>query len=125
MPSFNPDRMNIKDLTIEEPRPRIRVYSLGEHTAPGKLSWAKDRIEAKTQWDVFWGKSDANKEKWAKMKAVDYQQLYTQLTGIRVGPETPEKTADRLDGFEDDGVGYKEDIEEPSDCPPMPEQRNF
>jgi hypothetical protein len=127
MPGYNPDRMNIKDLTIDEPvaAPTITKYSLGDRCRDGR-SWVDSSKEAKREWDVFWGKSAESEEKWRRMKADDYRRLYTHLTGERVGPDASSRD-DRLDGFDDNGIGYKDIEEKPlsSDCPPMPEQKNF
>jgi hypothetical protein len=127
MPGFNPDKINIHDLTIEEPVPKVQRYSLGDRCRDGRI-WVDSSKEAKREWDIFWGKSaeSEEKEKWARMKAENYRRLYTHLTGERVGPDASSGD-DWLDGFDDNGIGYKDIEEKPlsSDCPPMPEPRNF
>lgn len=90
------------------------------------MSWTSDHAEAKKKWDVFWSRSVASQERRAELKALEYQQLYSLLTGYGVGPATPKDAANQLDGFDDEGVGYKDEVKrEPSACPPMPVQRSF
>jgi hypothetical protein len=123
---------------IEKEPVLVRIYTLGPEVKINSFRWTKDYDKAFAEWSKFWSKNRRLKE--AREYVLTPQAgLWEKITAQRMNKQV--KTLDEwihplldnpsirheIDGFDDDGVGYKDATPEELKAifKPLPEIRKF